>query len=138
MKNCPVIRRKLRKSGTLNMATGQMTYTSETWVTEPCGTPIFGDGEECSSCRKGWSVPENYRAAPAGYDEIGAGYSVAELRVGMVVRNPEGKEVYVQPGDDAATMRENIASLDEVSEDVDDAKRANIVAMLLGDYFTGS
>jgi hypothetical protein len=69
------------------------------------------------------------------YQDIGGGYSFAELRVGLVVRNPAGKEIYCQPGDDEETMRENIAALDEISEDVTDAKRGIIADMTLGDYF---
>jgi hypothetical protein len=69
------------------------------------------------------------------YLDIGGGYSFAELRVGMVVRNPAGVEIYVQPGDDAAAMRETIEALDEVSADVADAKRGIIADMVLGEYF---
>ncbi len=69
------------------------------------------------------------------YQEIGGGYSFAELRVGLTVRNPAGKEVYCQPGGDAELMRENIDALDEISEDVKDAKRATIADMVLGEYF---
>jgi hypothetical protein len=70
------------------------------------------------------------------YQEIGGGYSFASLRVGMTVRNPAGKEIYIQPGDDENTMRENITALDEISEDVTDAKRGTIAGMMLGDYFS--
>lgn len=69
------------------------------------------------------------------YQEIGGGYSFAWAGAGLVVRNPAGKEIYCQPGDDAAAMRENIDALDEISEDVDDAKRGTIVDMVLGEYF---
>lgn len=71
----------------------------------------------------------------SAYQDIGGGYSFAELRVGLVVRNPAGQEIYCQPGDDATAMRENIAALDEISEDVTDAKRGTIADMTLGDYF---
>jgi hypothetical protein len=74
-------------------------------------------------------------ALPKGYMPIGGGYSFASLRVGLVVRAPNGKEIYCQPGDDAAAMRENIAALDEISEDVTDAKRGTIAGMMLGEYF---
>lgn len=70
------------------------------------------------------------------YQDIGGGYSFALLRVGMVVRNPAGQEIYCQPGDDETAMRENIAALDEISEDVEDAKRATIADMTLGEYFS--
>jgi len=68
----------------------------------------------------------------AAYQQIAGGYSFAELRVGLVVRAPNGKEVYCQPGDDANAMRENIAALEEIDGDV---KRGIIADMLLGEYF---
>lgn len=70
-----------------------------------------------------------------GFTAIGGGYSFAELRVGLVVRNPAGQEIYCQPGDDANAMRENIAALDEISEDVTDVKRGTIADMALAEYF---
>jgi hypothetical protein len=66
------------------------------------------------------------------YQQIGGGYSFASLRVGLVVRAPNGKEIYIQPGDDENTMRENIAALEEIDGDV---KRGTIADMLLGEYF---
>ncbi len=69
------------------------------------------------------------------YQEIGGGYSYASLRVGMVVRAPNGKEIYCQIGDDENAMRATIEALDEISDDVTDAKRAIIADMALGDYF---
>lgn len=71
----------------------------------------------------------------SAYQEIGGGYSFASLRVGLVIRAPNGKEIFCQPGDDENAMRENIAALDEISEDVTDAKRGTIADMLLGEYF---
>lgn len=73
---------------------------------------------------------------PRGYLPIAGGYSYAPLRVGLILRNPKGRDVYVQPGDDETAMRENIAALDEISEDVTDAKRATVADMMLGDYFS--
>lgn len=70
------------------------------------------------------------------YVDIGGGYSFASLRVGMVVRNPAGEEIYCQPGEDETAMRANIDALDEISEDVNDAKRGTIADMLLGEYFS--
>ena len=70
-----------------------------------------------------------------GYEPIGGGYSYASLRVGLVVRNPEGREIYVQPGDDEAAMRANIEALDEWSEDSADPKRGIIADMILAGYF---
>jgi hypothetical protein len=71
-----------------------------------------------------------------GYLDIGGGYSFRPMRVGMVVCNPAGTEIYVQPGDATAEMLDTIAALDEVSEDVTDAKRGTIADMALGDYFS--
>ena len=65
------------------------------------------------------------------YVEIAGGYSYASLRVGMAVRAPDGKEIYIQPGDDEATMMANIEALDEVADD----KRGVIADMMLGEYF---
>ncbi len=68
-----------------------------------------------------------------GYLPIAGGYSYAPLRVGLVVRNPAGQDVYVQPGDDEAAMRETIEALGEL--DVTDDKRALVTDMTLGEYF---
>ena len=43
----------------------------------------------------------------ATYFQIGDGYSYAPLRVGLVVQNPAGREIYVQPGDSEIAMRAN-------------------------------
>lgn len=69
------------------------------------------------------------------FEEIGGGYSFQSLRVGMIVRAPDGAQIYIQPGDDETAMRENIAALDEISEDVTDKKRGIIADMTLGEYF---
>lgn len=68
-------------------------------------------------------------ALPRGYTAIAGGYSFARLRVGLIVRAPNGREVYCQPGDDEAAMAANIDSLDEI--DGED-KRAIIADMILG------
>lgn len=62
-----------------------------------------------------------------------AGFSYAELRVGVSLKSPDGREVYFQPGDDTAAILETIQALEEIPE----AKRATIAAMALGDYFEG-
>jgi hypothetical protein len=46
-----------------------------------------------------------------------------------------GRKSIVQPGDDETAMRESIDALDEISEDVSDAKRGTIADMVLGEYF---
>lgn len=51
------------------------------------------------------------------------------------MRAPNGQQIYIQPGDDENAMRENIAALDEISEDVTDEKRGTIADMMLGEYF---
>jgi hypothetical protein len=62
--SCTVIRRKLVRTGTLNMITGEHQTTGEEWRTEPCGTPLFTDDERrsdiCRSCASGWTHPDNY------------------------------------------------------------------------------
>jgi hypothetical protein len=68
---------------------------------------------------------------PRGYTEIAGGYCYASLRVGMVVRNPLGAEIYIQPGDDHAAMMDTIDALEEI----DEAKRGTIADMALGEYF---
>lgn len=65
------------------------------------------------------------------YINIAGGYSYAALRVGLVVRNPQGRETYFQPGDDEAAIRETIDALDEIPDD----KRAIIADISLGEYF---
>lgn len=67
----------------------------------------------------------------SGYQPIAGGYSFAQLRVGLVVRNPAGREVYCQPGDDSDAMRSTIEALAEVEE----SKRGDIADMALGEYF---
>jgi len=69
------------------------------------------------------------------YQPLGGGYAYSALRVGLTIRNPQGRDIYVQPGDDECIMRDNIAALDEVSTDADCPKRGLIADMLLGDYF---
>jgi hypothetical protein len=75
------------------------------------------------------------RQHKTGYMPIGGGYEYAALRHGLSIRHPSGKEIYVQMGDDEAAMRENLASLDEVSLDANNEKRGIIADMLLGEYF---
>jgi hypothetical protein len=69
------------------------------------------------------------------YQPLGGGYAYASLRVGLVIQNPNGQEVYCQPGDDETAMRANLESLDEISLDCDNPKRATIADMLLSEYF---
>jgi hypothetical protein len=67
---CEVSRRKFVRSGSLSMATGAVTMNAGgAWNTEPCNTPLFGEGERaagvCNSCAKGWRHPHNYPAGEA-------------------------------------------------------------------------
>jgi hypothetical protein len=69
------------------------------------------------------------------YQPLGGGYAYSALRMGLTIRNPQGRDIYIQPGDDEHIMRDNIAALDDVSLDADCPKRAIIADMLLGEYF---
>ena len=69
------------------------------------------------------------------YMPLGGGYEYAALRCGLSIVNPDGKEIYIQMGDDERIMRENIDSLDDISLNVNDPKRAIIADMLLCEYF---
>jgi len=64
-----------------------------------------------------------------GYINIGAGYSYAPLRVGLSLMNPDGKEVYFQPGEQEATIRDIIEALDECDSP------SLFVEIALGEYF---
>ena len=70
-----------------------------------------------------------------GYMPIGGGYEYAALRCGLSIRNPIGKEIFVQMGDDEIIMRKNLSALDEISLDASDEKRGIIADMILSDYF---
>ncbi len=63
---CGVMRVKLVTHTTFDMRTGAKGGERQEWVTEPCGTPMFGDREKadgmCRGCASGWNHPENYRA----------------------------------------------------------------------------
>ena len=65
------------------------------------------------------------------YLQIGGGYSYAPLRVGLSLMNPQGKEVYFQPGEQEATIRDTIEALEECAPDKLDA----IADMALSEYF---
>lgn len=69
---------------------------------------------------------------PSGYFAIAGGFSYAPLRVGLVVRNPAGKDICCQPGDDETAMRANIDALDEIEND---DLRAHCALVTLGEYF---
>ena len=73
----------------------------------------------------------NSKTLPKGYITISESYSYAPLRVGLVLRNAHGVDVYVQPGDDESAIRDTIESLDELPND----KRDIIADMVLSDYF---
>lgn len=77
---------------------------------------------------------EVVRDIPAGYLRIWAtDWLYAPLRCsGLVLRAPDGQEIYCQPGDDANAMRDNIDALGEI-EDVE--LQRGIAASLFGEYF---
>lgn len=64
--NCTVLRRMMVTNAVFSLATGATTATSEEWVTQPCGSPLFDTPAQkagvCQSCADGWSHPHNYRA----------------------------------------------------------------------------
>lgn len=68
------------------------------------------------------------------YLNIAGGYSYCPLRVGLVLRNPQGREVYFQPGDQESAFRETLEALAEC-DDMPPAKVAVLTDMALGDYF---
>jgi hypothetical protein len=69
---------------------------------------------------------------PQGYFPLPAGYAYAPLRVGLTLRNPEGREVYFQLGDDESIIRETFAAIDEC----DNPKiAAHCAIVALSDYF---
>lgn len=68
---------------------------------------------------------------PRGYLALGAGFSYAPLRVGLVLRAPDGCEVYFQPGDDETAIRETIDALAEV----DAARIDHVARCALDGYF---
>jgi hypothetical protein len=63
---CTVQRTVLVTHGTFNLNTGEHRKGEQEWKTGPCNTPLFGEESRktgvCSSCKKGWSVPNNYFA----------------------------------------------------------------------------
>ena len=65
------------------------------------------------------------------YIAIGGGYQYAPLHAGVALMAPDGREVYFQPGDDAAAFYATLEALDEVPE----ARLAVITDMSFGDYF---
>lgn len=65
------------------------------------------------------------------YEDVGGGYAVARLRVGVSLRSPDGREVYFQPGDDSAAILDTVEALDEIPDD----RRGDVADMALGDYF---
>ena len=71
------------------------------------------------------------------YQDIGGGYKFAALRVGCSMIDPNGREVYFQPGDDTSLIIDTVEALDDISDDVNDAKRGAIADMAFGEYFFG-
>lgn len=68
----------------------------------------------------------------AQYREITPrGYAYAEMRVGVMLRHPNGREIYFQPGDDTKIILGTLASLEEVPP----SRRDTIADMTLSEYF---
>lgn len=65
------------------------------------------------------------------YLAIGGGYSYCPLRVGLVLRDPAGAEVYFQPGDQESAIRETFDALGEIDEGLID----RLADIALSDYF---
>ena len=70
--------------------------------------------------------------AKTAYYDLGAGYQWSPLRVGLVLRAPDGREVYCQPGDDETAMREVI---DALGEHEPGSVRDTCAHVALSDYF---
>lgn len=60
--NCKILRKKYVRHGTMSMSGGPVKFDRGEWVTEPCGTPIFGKTKipVCNSCREGWTHEHNF------------------------------------------------------------------------------
>ena len=60
---CTIKRTFERRHSVLNMVTGKPKAVRSEIVTEPCGTPLFGDIPQqtgiCDSCAGGWEHPKN-------------------------------------------------------------------------------
>lgn len=65
------------------------------------------------------------------YLAIGGGYSYCPLRVGLVLRNPAGSEVYFQPGGQESAIRETFDALGEIDEGLIN----RLADIALSDYF---
>lgn len=66
-----------------------------------------------------------------GYIQIAGGYSYAPTKIGKVLRNPAGKEVYFQPGDGET---EFLAQIDAIAE-LPESKIDVIADMVFSEYF---
>ena len=61
------------------------------------------------------------------------GFKYAELRIGVALQSPCGKDIYFQPGDDTAAILETIEALEEI-EDLE--LRAHCANVALDEYFS--
>lgn len=66
-----------------------------------------------------------------GYITIAGGWSYAPTRIGKVLRAPDGRQVYFQPGDDEAEFMAQVEAIQELPE----SRMADIAAMVFGEYF---
>lgn len=64
--SCTVVRTILQSHGHFNFNENKLVMERQQWVTEPCGTPLFGVARkasgQCAGCARGWNHPNNYRA----------------------------------------------------------------------------
>jgi hypothetical protein len=65
------------------------------------------------------------------YQDIPGGFRLWLCRVGKVLENAEGAQVYFQPGDDETAILDTLDALGEVPED----RQAMVALMALEDYF---
>lgn len=68
---------------------------------------------------------------PKGYISIAGGWSYAPTRVGKVLRAPNGRQVYFQPGDDEAEFMEQVEAIGELNKH----SREAVADIAFGAYF---
>jgi hypothetical protein len=68
------------------------------------------------------------------YLNLAGGYAYCPLRVGLVLRNPQGREVYFRPGDQESAFRRTLEAFAEC-EDMTPTQLDYLTDVALGDYF---
>lgn len=64
---------------------------------------------------------------------IAGGYSFATLSVGLALRNPQGREVFIQPGCDETIVRSQIDATQRIRRS---SLRDTIAEAIFGEYFS--